>query len=64
MKKAGHEKLLAAAIAAVLSESSRGKVLLTSAQRKGGSAWSEDHRRMVIGRRSLFRARTKRSTNR
>jgi len=64
MKKSTHEKLLAAAIAAVLSETSREGVLLTSPQRKAGSAWSEDHRRMVIGRRNLLRARTRRSTTR
>ncbi|HJM77511.1 MAG: hypothetical protein QGF28_04755 [Candidatus Thalassarchaeaceae archaeon] len=62
MKKAEREKLLAAAIAAVLSRASGGEVLHTSPQRKGGSAWSEDHRRIATGQRSLFRARTKRST--
>ena len=65
MKESKHEgKLLAAAIAAVLAEASKGRVLLPSSQRQGGSAWSRDHRRMVIGRRSLFRARTMRSTTR
>ncbi len=65
MKESKHEgKLLAAAIAAVLAEASKGRVLLPSSQRQGGSAWSRDHRRMVIGRRGLFRARTRRSTTR
>lgn len=58
------DKLLAAAIAAVLAEESTGEVLSPDASRDGGEAWSRDHRRNLIGRRNLFRARTRRSTPR
>jgi hypothetical protein len=65
MEESEHEgKLLAAAIAAVLAEASKGEVLLPSSQRRGGSAWSKNHRLMVIGRCSLFPARTRRSATR
>mgnify|MGYP001193349919 FL=1 len=58
------DKYLAAAIAAVLAEESIGEVLTPDASRTGGDAWSRDHRRALIGRRNLFRARTRRSTPR
>ncbi|MCH2267687.1 hypothetical protein [Candidatus Thalassarchaeum betae] len=57
-------KLLVAAVTAVLLESSEGEALRPSAPRDGGDAWSRDHRRVLIGRRNLFRARTRRSTPR
>ena len=57
-------KLRAAAVVAVLLESSGGEALSPSAPRDGGDAWSRDHRRVLIGRRNLFRARTRRSTPR
>ncbi len=57
-------KLRAAAVVAVLLESSDGEALSPSAPRDGGDAWSRDHRRVLIGRRNLFRARTRRSTPR
>lgn len=58
------DKFLAAAIAAVLAEESEGESLNPSDGREGGDAWSRDHRRGLIGRRNLFRARTRRSTPR
>jgi len=57
-------KLRAAAVVAVLLESSDGESLSPSAPRDRGDAWSRDHRRVLIGRRNLFRARTRRSTPR
>ncbi len=57
-------KLRAAAVVAVLLETSDGEALRPSAPRDGGDAWSRDHRRVLIGRRNLFRARTRRSTPR
>ena len=57
-------KLRAAAVVAVLLESSEGEALSPSAPRDGGAAWSRDHRREQLGSRYLFRARTRRSTPR
>jgi hypothetical protein len=58
------DKLRAAAILAVLLEESEGQALTPAEGREGGEAWSRDHRRSLIGRRNLFRARTRRSTPR
>jgi len=57
-------RMKAAAIVAVLLEISEGESLSPSGQRGTGGAWSKDHRRVLIGRRNLFRARTRRSTTR
>jgi len=57
-------RLRVAAIVAVLLEISEGDYLSPSGQRGAGGAWSKDHRRVLIGRRNLFRARTRRSTTR
>jgi len=57
-------RLRVAAIVAVLLEESGGEFLSPSGQRGTGRAWSKDHRRVLIGRRNLFRARTRRSTTR
>jgi hypothetical protein len=58
------DRLRAAAILAVLLEEAEGQALQTSEGRDGGADWSQDHRRSLIGRRNLFRARTRRSTTR
>jgi len=58
------DRLRAAAILAVLLEEAEGQALQSSEGRDGGVAWSRDHRRSLIGRRNLFRARTRRSTTR
>jgi hypothetical protein len=58
------DRLRAAAILAVLLEEAEGQALQSSEGRDGGEAWSRDHRRSLIGRRNLFRARTRRSTTR
>ncbi len=57
-------KLRVAAVVAGLLESFEGEALSPSAPRDEGDAWSRDHRRVLIGRRNLFRARTRRSTPR
>ena len=57
-------RLKAAAVVAVLLELSEGEFLAPSGQRDSGLAWSKDHRRVLIGRRNLFRARTRRRTTR
>ena len=57
-------RLLAAALAAVLLVSEQGEAMGPKGQRKSGDPWSRDHRRVLIGRRNLFRARTRRSTPR
>ena len=58
------DRLRAAAILAVLLEEAEGQALQSSEGRDGGESWSRDHRRSLIGRRNLFRARTRRSTTR
>tara|TARA_Y100001970_G_scaffold111611_1_gene139282 strand:+ start:13784 stop:13981 length:198 start_codon:yes stop_codon:yes gene_type:complete len=58
------KKLLAVAIVAVLSSIDEGDSISTSTSRRGGDSWSMDHRRVLIGRRNLFRARSRRSTTR
>jgi|TARA_B100001250_G_scaffold218704_2_gene187686 hypothetical protein len=57
-------KLLAAAIMAVISEMEDGDAIVPSSSRGKGDAWSMDHRKVLIGRRNLFRARSRRSTTR
>ena len=57
-------RLLAAALAAVLLVAEQGEAMGPTGQRKSGDPWSRDHRRVMIGRRNLFRARTRRSTPR
>ena len=58
------DRLRAAAILAVLLEESEGKALQSSEGREGGADWSRDHRRSLIGRTNLLRARTRRSSTR
>ena len=58
------DRLMAAAILAVLLEEAEGQALQSSEGRDGGIAWSKDHRRSLIGRRNLIRAQTRRSTTR
>ena len=61
-KRADREaKLLAAAMAAVLLVTEKGEDVGPTGQRESGDPWSRDHRRVLIGRRNLFRARTRRS---
>tara|TARA_B100000686_G_C16595627_1_gene865823 strand:+ start:720 stop:917 length:198 start_codon:yes stop_codon:yes gene_type:complete len=57
-------KLLAAAIMAVISTMEDGDAIAPSPSRGKGDAWSMDHRKVLIGRRNLFRARSRRSTTR
>ena len=65
VKRADREaKLLAAALAAVLLVADEGEAVGLTGQRKSGDPWSRDHCRVLIGRRNLFRARTRRSTPR
>ncbi len=58
------EKILAAAIIAVLIEEEEGEFLRLSIARDRGDSWTQDHRRSLIGRRNLFRSRSRRSTSR
>ena len=58
------DRLRAVAILAVLLEEAEGQALRSSEGRDGGKSWSKDHRRSLIGRRNLIRARTRRSTTR
>ncbi|MDP6871041.1 MAG: hypothetical protein QGI73_02270 [Candidatus Thalassarchaeaceae archaeon] len=58
------QKLLAAAIMAVIHSMEGGDAIAPSSSRAKGDSWSMDHRRVLIGRRNLFRARSRRSTTR
>ncbi len=57
-------KLLAVAVAAVLLEDASGDSLEPSIGRDNGSRWSNDHRRMSIGKRSLLGLKSRRSSKR
>ncbi len=57
-------KLKIVAIMAVILEESAGDHVKPSPQRSSGSEWSVDHRRVAIGRRNLFRSKSKRSSSR
>lgn len=63
-KKERKDFLRRVAIAAVILHSSEGEFLTTSRYREKGKEWSIDHRRTLIGRRNLFRSKSKRSTSR
>ncbi len=58
------QRLLVAAIMAVISSMEDGDAIAPSPSRGKGDSWSMDHRRVLIGRRNLFRARSRRSTTR
>ena len=57
-------KLKLVAMVAVILEEGEGDFIQPSPQRNRGDEWSRDHRRVIIGRRNLFRAKSKRSTSR
>jgi|TARA_B100001996_G_C18612739_1_gene574420 hypothetical protein len=63
-KKEREDLLRRVAIATVILHSSRGEYLSPSKYRVKGKEWSIDHRRTLIGRRNLFRSKSKRSTSR
>ncbi|MDE0953889.1 MAG: hypothetical protein OR994_04375 [Candidatus Poseidoniales archaeon] len=63
-KKNREEFLRRVAIAAVILHSSNGEYLKSSNHRARGKEWAIDHRRTLIGRRNLFRSKSKRSTSR
>ena len=66
MRKKGEREdfLRRIAIAAVILHTSEGEFLAPSTYRAKGKEWSIDHRRTLIGRRNLFRSKSKRSTSR
>ena len=49
---------------AVILEEEGGEFIQPSSQRDRGEEWARDHRRVIIGRRNLFRAKSKRSSSR
>ena len=51
-------------VAVILEEGGGGEFLQPSLQRDRGEEWVRDHRRVIIGRRNLFRAKSKRSSSR
>jgi hypothetical protein len=57
-------KLKVVAMTAVILEEAGGEFLQPSSQRERGGEWARDHRRVIIGRRNLFRAKSKRSSSR
>ena len=57
-------KLKLVAMVVVILEEEEGDFIQPSPQRNRGDELSRDHRRVIIGRRNLFRAKSKRSTSR
>ena len=57
-------KLRVVAMVAVILEEEGGEFIRPSSQRDRGEEWARDHRRVIIGRRNLFRAKSKRSSSR
>tara|TARA_B100001094_G_scaffold237417_1_gene232641 strand:+ start:425 stop:619 length:195 start_codon:yes stop_codon:yes gene_type:complete len=57
-------KLKVVAMTVVILEEFKGESIQPSAYRDRGDEWAMDHRRVIIGRRNLFRAKTKRSSSR
>ena len=55
---------VAAMVAVILEGGEGGEFLQPSLQRDRGQEWVRDHRRVIIGRRNLFRAKSKRSSSR
>lgn len=55
---------VAAMVAVILEGGEGGEFLQSSLQRDRGKEWVMDHRRVIIGRRNLFRAKSKRSSSR
>tara|TARA_Y100000748_G_scaffold257192_1_gene223792 strand:+ start:180 stop:377 length:198 start_codon:yes stop_codon:yes gene_type:complete len=55
---------VAAMVAVILEVGEGGEFLQLSLQRDRGKEWVRDHRRVIIGRRNLFRAKSKRSSSR
>ena len=49
---------------AVILEEEGGEFIQPSPQIDRGEEWARDHRRVIIGRRNLFRAKSKRSSSR
>jgi len=57
-------RIIAAVISSVLIENKTGGSIKRSLGRDGGSSWSASHRRLAIGKSSLLKARTVRSSKR
>ena len=55
-------RIIAAVISSVLIENETGGSIKPSLGREEGSSWSASHRRMAIGKSSLLKARTVRSS--
>lgn len=56
------DKIIVAVIAAILLTDSDESVIKISPGREKGSAWSQDHTRISIGKTSLSNKRNQRST--
>ena len=56
------DKIIVAAIAAILLIDSDESVIKISPGRERGTAWSQDHTRISIGKTSLSKKRNQRST--
>ncbi len=57
-------RIVAAVISSILLENEFGESIKPSIGREEGSSWSISHRRMALGKTSLMKARTVRSTKR
>ncbi|MBK65199.1 MAG: hypothetical protein CMB47_06740 [Euryarchaeota archaeon] len=61
MKEDLENKMLAAAISAVLLFEPEGSIIKISSGRDKGSLWFQEHTRIIIGKTSLSNERSKRS---
>ena len=61
MKDDSEDKLLAAAISAVLLFEPEGSIIKISSGRNKGSLWFQEHTRIIVGETSLSSERSKRS---
>jgi len=64
MKKEKEMRVIAAVISSVILGSEYGESIRPSIGREEGISWSVSHRRMALGKISLLKARTVRSTKR
>ena len=64
MSKEKEMRIIVAVISSVLLENEFGESIKPSIGRGEGCSWSVSHRRMILGKSPLIKARTVRSTKR
>ena len=59
-----NRELLAVAVVAALFEEDAGSSIGPSIGRNRGKSWSEDHRRMALGKGTILKSKSERSSRR